>query len=494
VRHFSFHYAGLSSSRKRWILWIAAGVLLRLILIAFPRPSDDDTGTYLELGHNLLHRFIYGIADGDSLSPSLFRLPGYPLFLAVIESLFARISQFAWMNAVFAVQAAADLTGGVLLAAFARRHLSPRAGEVVLALAMLCPFTAAYTGIALTECLSVFAISLGIFAAGRVLGQAEVGGRDGWALVLAGCAAAIAMLLRPDGALLFAALGAGLFGYTVRSRGAGQGGRGGVRPAMARAGVFCMVALLPLVPWTLRNWRQFHVFQPLAPRYVSDPGERVNLGFYRWMRTWSVEYASTGNVFWSVGADNIDLDDMPQAAFDSPQQREQTAELLDQYNRGHSISPELDNRFAALAAERIRSHPLRYYLVVPMLRAVDMVLRPRTEAFYIDVYWWRWSEHPGQTLLAVLLGLINLGYVGLAAWAFLRGRVPWAWMLGGYLVLRCLLLATMENPEPRYTLECFPIVIVAAGAALAARPKPDRQAALSRPDADYAQHAARMAL
>jgi hypothetical protein len=278
--------------------------------------------------------------------------------------------------------------------------------------------------------------------------------------VLAGCAAALAMLLRPDGALLFAALAAGLFGYTARSREAGQESRCGVRPAMARAGVFCMVALLPLVPWTLRNWRQFHVFQPLAPRYVSDPGEHVNLGFYRWMRTWSVEYASTGNVFWSVGADKIDLGALPETAFDSPQQREQTSELLGQYNRCNCISPELDNRFAALAAERIRSHPLRYYLVVPVLRVLDMALRPRTEAFYMDVYWWRWSEHPGQTLLAVLLGLINLGYVGLATWAFLRGRVPWAWMLGGYLVLRCLVLATMENPEPRYTLECFPIVIV----------------------------------
>jgi hypothetical protein len=45
-------------------------------------------------------------------------------------------------------------------------------------------------------------------------------------------------------------------------------------------------------------------------------------------------------------------------------------------------------------------------------------------------------------------------------------------MLGGYLLLRCLLLATMENPEPRYTLECFPILIVAAAAAIAPGPKP----------------------
>jgi hypothetical protein len=37
--------------------------------------------------------------------------------------------------------------------------------------------------------------------------------------------------------------------------------------------------------WTLRNWIQFRVFQPLAPRYLNDPGERYNAGFYRWLRT-----------------------------------------------------------------------------------------------------------------------------------------------------------------------------------------------------------------
>jgi hypothetical protein len=33
-------------------------------------------------------------------------------------------------------------------------------------------------------------------------------------------------------------------------------------------------------------------------------------------------------------------------------------------------------------------------------------------------------------------------------------------------VLRCMLLATLEAPEPRYTLECFPIVIAFAALSL----------------------------
>jgi hypothetical protein len=171
-----------------------------------------------------------------------------------------------------------------------------------------------------------------------------------------------------------------------------------------------------------------------------------------------------------VGSDKIQLADLPRRAFDSAAQREQTLWLIAEYNLSNTISPELDSRFAALAAERIRTHPFRYYVVVPSLRVADMFLRPRTWVFNLDAFWWRWSEHRGQTACAVLLGLINLFFVGAAALAFVQGRVPLAWILGAYVVLRCVLLGTVENPEPRYTLECFPIFIIATAAAFESRP------------------------
>jgi hypothetical protein len=454
---------------RRWLLWAAAGLLLCLLFICFPRPVDDDTSDYLELGHNLLHHGIYGLGSGADISPTLYRLPGYPIFLGLFELMFARIWPGVWMNAVFVVQAILSVTGCLLLACFARRHLSGLAAEVALALAVLCPFTSVYTGIAMAESLSIFAVALGIYAAGRALAAQQAGKHDLLALVCAGCASSLAMLLRPDGAILCIVLAAGLFGYTLRARFGIEGLRPALRRALAATALFCLVALLPQSVWTLRNWNQFHAFQPLAPRYINDPGTRYNAGLDRWYRTWTVEYVNTANVVWNMGSDRIDLADLPPRVFDSPWQRQQTLDLIADYNRTYSVCAELDARFAALAADRVRSHPFRYYVTLPLLRVADMLLRPRTEAFYLDVFWWRWSEHPGQTSWAILLGLINLGYVAAAAWAFLRGRVPWAWMLGGYLVLRFLLLATMENPEPRYTLECFPIFIVAAAAALTSR-------------------------
>lgn len=466
---------------RRWLLWIALGLALRLVFILFPRPTDDDTLDYLQLGHNLLHHGIFGLGSGVDIAPSLFRLPGYPIFLATFEAVFARVWPAAWFNTVFVVQAVADVAGGLLLAAFARRHLSERGGEIALALAMLCPFTAAYSAIALTECLSVVAVSLGVYAAGRAVASETNGVRDRSALVLAGIAAGSATLLRPDGIVLIAALAFGIFFYALRCSASVSSRHPALRSATGATATFLLAAFLPLVPWTVRNWAQFRVFQPLAPRYINDPGQQAFTGVPRWLRTWSAEFVTTANVVWNIPGAPVDLADLPARAFDSPQQRAETLALIAEYNRTSLVSPSLNSRFGALATERDRAHPMRTYFVLPSLRVADMLLRPRTEAFYLDVFWWRWSEHPFQSFCAILLGIVDLFYVGAAGWAFLRSRVPWGWMLGTYLALRFFLLGSMENPEPRYTLECFPILIIAAAAALshsrirATRPQQTRE-------------------
>ena len=56
------------------------------------------------------------------------------------------------------------------------------------------------------------------------------------------------------------------------------------------------------------------------------------------------------------------------------------------------MSPELDARFAALAAQRVRAAPLRYYVWLPALRIADMWLRPRTELFPSDPRWWEFND------------------------------------------------------------------------------------------------------
>ena len=143
--------ARVSRLPRRWPLWIGLGLVLRLAFIWFPRTIDDDTWDYLELGRNLLHHGVYGLGAGDDLSPSLFRLPGYPIVLAIFHQLFGGVPHGGWLVALYLFQSAVDIGGGLLLAAFLYRFISPRAAEIALALAMLCPFTAAEAGIAMTS-------------------------------------------------------------------------------------------------------------------------------------------------------------------------------------------------------------------------------------------------------------------------------------------------------------------------------------------------------
>ena len=95
-----------------------------------------------------------------------------------------------------------------------------------------------------------------------------------------------------------------------------------------------------------------------------------------------------------------------------------------------------------------------------------MWLRPRTEMLPVDTHWWRFSEHRGESVFALLWAALNLFYL-IAA---LRGWISWklglvAVPLITYLLMRSIFLSTIENPEPRYVLECFPVLLaIAAGA------------------------------
>ena len=443
--------------RLWWGIALALGLLLRLWFLHHPMPSDDDTDVYAELASNLFHHGTYGFGNGinEVIDPTLIRLPGYPLFLGVMFYLFGAGN----FTAVLLTQVAIDLLGCWLIARFCREQMSPRAGLVAIFLASLCPFTAAYSAIALTECLSVFAVALALWSSGRLLSALRTGAVARGAALLLSLAMAMAMLLRPDGALLAISVVAAIAWYGVRER----------RPQLGfRTALLCgVLAALPLVPWALRNWRTFHVVQPLAPRRVNNPGEYVTYGFYRWMSTWSVDIVSTGNVFWRVGLEQIDINDLPARAFDSPQQRAETAALLSEHNVGRTVPPELDARFSALAAQRVRQHPWLCRVWVPLLRVADMGLRPRTETLGLDADWWRFDRHRTESVEAVALGMLNLALVVAALVGAIKRRVPWVALPAFYILLRCALLSTMENSEPRYTLEAFPFLLACAACALA---------------------------
>jgi len=63
-------------------------------------------------------------------------------------------------------------------------------------------------------------------------------------------------------------------------------------------------------------------------------------------------------------------------------------------------------------------------------------------------------------------GILNLLYLGAALWGLVKGwHMPHLGLLVGFLLLRSAFLGTLENPETRYTLEGYPIVILLAATA-----------------------------
>jgi 4-amino-4-deoxy-L-arabinose transferase-like glycosyltransferase len=447
-----------NKSKERWAVAavLAAGFVYRMLFLLLPLSLDDDTTAYAELARNWFRHGVYGFTRGDAIAPTLVRLPGYPLFLGVVFSIFGQ-----HLRAVLVLQAMADVAGCWFLWDCARTEVSRRAGWAVLLLAVFCPFTAVYAMTGLTESLSVFCVALAIWALARLVRAARSGGTTLGPLLVLAAAMGYGMLLRPDGVLLTAAFCGGLFWYTRRSAGAGRA---------LRLAVLCgVLAVLPLLPWTMRNYRTLHVIQPLAPRYVNNPDEFAPVGFFRWMRTWSVNFVDAGTVFWNLNG-TIDPEDVPARACSTEAQCRKTQALIEEHNEQQAVTPELDAKFATLAAERIRAQPLRYYVVLPVWRVADMWLWPRTERFPVNIWWWEdVRDHPRDSAIAMGFGLLNLMYLGLAAWGFARRRVPLKGVLLVYIALRCLLLGTMENPEQRYTLMMFPMVFLAAGCALAGR-------------------------
>lgn len=455
----------LVQKKARFFVAASLGALaLRLLLVAYFPAVVDDSRFYADIAQNWLRHGVYGITNSGTITPTLSRLPGYPAFLAVIFAVFG-VGNF---RAVLLVQALFDLATCFLIADLARRMFSERAAQAAFLLAGLCPFLANYAAAALTETLEIFftALALNLAVCGLDVGQsAAQPPRYG---VWLGCGVSVggAILLRPDGGILLAAISGYLLWLLVKSLRTAQSGVRFATRTIFWAGVLVAVgAFAPLVPWTLRNLHTLHRFEPLAPRYATDSDDVVMNGFNRWTKTWIADYVSVQEIYWSVPGAEIDLTKLPRRAFDSQQQREQTGELFADYNRDHDMTPELDSRFAALAVERVHGAPLRYYLWLPVVRIADMWLRPRTELFPSDPRWWEFNDDRRWLAVSLGFGLLNLVYVGLAFAGLVRVRASFGvGLLVLFLLLRSAFLGSIENPEPRYTLECYPVAIVLASA------------------------------
>ncbi len=220
---------------------LAAGLVLRLWMLKKFFEVNGDSLIYGGLAKNLIlyGRFALTLPSGE-MYPTLIRLPGYPLFLAVCFRLFGMENYFA----AACVQIALDLLGCVLLADMVRRIAPPEIARssalVTLWLAALCPFTASYVADPMTETPTLFMLALAMWAMVRFRERPQWASALWFTFAVTGAA-----LLRPDGALAAVAFAPALIIGLPLGNGPGRtsaspiGSHGPVGRAFAGAGSIC---------------------------------------------------------------------------------------------------------------------------------------------------------------------------------------------------------------------------------------------------------------
>ena len=504
------------------LLLVALGFRL-FIALRLPNDEPDDGRVYAQIAINVLEQHVYSHDTQPPFAPSIIRLPGYPLFIAGVYKVFGHGNN----TAVRVVQAVIDTLTCVLIALVAfewgvdeqRKH---RAALVAFALAAVCPFTAIYVATILTEVVTNFlavALVLTVTWAFKATDDTDNTHRRRVVLwwAVSGFIAALAVLFRPDSGLFAAAIGVTIVVGAVWRR--------NLKRSVLSAVLFSVAFVVVLVPWTIRNYRVFHLFQPLSPAHGEMPGEFVPRGYLLWLRTWLDDERYIAPVLWSVDTRPIRITDFPDRAFDSKEERDRVAALLDKYNNSSppadedaqqnddaeqqdnndeenqgndeqnsdeednsgdeeqqqepaeadvELTPEIDAGFAQIGQERLARSRFRYYVVLPFKRAMTLwcdthsqyypfngELLPLKDLDY-DIHQQYWLP-----LFAALTAIYSLlGLIGAVLLWFSRAPDARRWVILAALLmlLRLGFFATLENPEPRYTVELFPFLIILAGA------------------------------
>jgi hypothetical protein len=459
---------------------LVAGLCLRLFFVLKYPANSGDTVLYEQIATNWLKHHVYAMTVGGALTPVDLRMPGYPAFLAIIYILTGRLAANARLWVMLA-QILVDLISCLLIArlaallacASAKTEANMRVFSIALWLAALCPFTANYTAVQLTEPFAIFWTTLSCIV--LLVGLRRVDKPDfllkgthfplrksaEYSALGAGIIVGLGTLFRPEAPILLIAA-AMVFGRMFLVRGT-YGRWFWVCLAMA------LGCLMILSPWALRNMVTLGEPQFLAPKNSNLPGELVPYGFMAWEKTWLYRVRDCYLVPWKLNEESIDVEEIPARAFDKPEEKELVALILEQYNNDLTLTPEEDAAFAQLARGRTARHPLRTYLWLPAARAFTIWFTPRIELLPVSGHVFplaqmREDDPVDQEVTSVFF-LLNLFYVGLGVWGAARlwrsnpSARPAVAFLALFIVIRTAFLTTLETPEPRYVLVCFPALI-----------------------------------
>ena len=463
---------------RRWEPAVVLALLVLALLLRLRVGHDwtfagADSFAYLgaarELAEN--HRYAFRLPDWypDHAAPrplGYCRLPGYPIFLSL--SAFFPYRGWPALNdygTIFArikpVQALLDVGTGLLVYLLTRRLAGRRAALLALGLAALFPPLWLFANAILTETLAT-ALSTCVVAllAWEVLPNERhprLRAHGPW--LAAAVTLALSALVRVDGLFLFPVLFLPVLRYGRQSL--------RVLPAVLLAFV------VTFAPWPLRNQARFSHPHPLGGQCDVRGDAMQHTAFFAWFATWVTHESQTPQTLYCMFRRECvsTVGSYPPEAFDSIAEKAEVQRLF-ALRQQEGLSDRVDAGFRELALRRLRAHPLRTLIWLPVKRAFFLWATPLDQPLRAT----RSLPWPRLTRWVVpLLGPLQLGVLLLAALGVVRGlgrasTRPFAALAALCLLLRTAALSLIGFVENRYTLELYPLVMVLAGMGVATGP------------------------
>jgi len=166
---------------------LVAGLCLRLFFVLRYPANSGDTVLYEQMASNWLLHHVYAMDVGGQITPVDLRMPGYPIFLAIVYAITGKSGDGAHLWLMLA-QVVVDLFSCVLIAGLAailalmvsEQAPARRVFVAGIWLAALCPFTANYTAVTLTEVFAIFFTAAALIPLSLMIGRTR---NNGWLFI-----------------------------------------------------------------------------------------------------------------------------------------------------------------------------------------------------------------------------------------------------------------------------------------------------------------------
>ena len=361
-----------------FIVLAIIGLAIRLWLVPqwVDAVKSDESRQFNQYAVNLVEHGVYSDDTGANPVPNARRAPHYPLFLA---------SVYKWagcdnLRAVQIVQAVLDLITCWLVYRTARELFRDRlVGYWSYGTALIATPLVVFTGYLLPETLATLWTTLAVFCALKACRD----NRNAWFVGL-GISCGAAVLTKP---MLIALPVFLLPAFFVTPEGR--------RFFTAkRAALLVLCGLVLFLPWVTRNFVSLHRFNVLASCHANVQDDAAR-GYHHWLSTWTDSQANRPLIAAVEGQGEAfkpdqlpSVDKFPNYAFDSDQERAVVSGLLRQVYVQMKLAPDTDAAFGKLANEKIRRHPVRYYVFLPLFRMVMLWAEP------LSPYWFAKASAP----------------------------------------------------------------------------------------------------